>query len=298
MNLVSVLIYQLFIRPISILPFRLLYWISDFLFFIVYYLIGYRKKTAAKNIEQSFPDKSAAEHRLILKTFFRHFCDLVLESFKLFTISEKALRSRFVFKNPEILLPFFERGQSFIIAGGHYNNWEMFASACQLYMQHQAVALYKPLANPWFEQKLKSSRSRFGLQMVPIQQTKAFFEEKTERPSAIIFGMDQSPSNISRCHWMKFLNQDTPVIFGVEKYSKEYNLPVVFGRILKVRRGYYELEMEVLTSDPKSMPHAAIVEKAMQMLEVDINREPPWWLWTHKRWKHKRPANLSATPAQ
>jgi len=174
----------------------------------------------------------------------------------------------------------------------------MFASACQLYMQHQAVALYKPLANPWFEQKLKSSRSRFGLQMVPIQQTKAFFEEKTERPSAIIFGMDQSPSNISRCHWMKFLNQDTPVIFGVEKYSKEYNLPVVFGRILKVRRGYYELEMEVLTSDPKSMPHAAIVEKAMQMLEVDINREPPWWLWTHKRWKHKRPANLSATPAQ
>jgi len=298
MNVVSVLIYQLFIRPISILPFRLLYWISDFLFFIVYYLIGYRKKTAAKNIEQSFPDKSAAEHRLILKTFFRHFCDLVLESFKLFTISEKALRSRFVFKNPEILLPFFERGQSFIIAGGHYNNWEMFASACQLYMQHQAVALYKPLANPWFEQKLKSSRSRFGLQMVPIQQTKAFFEEKTERPSAIIFGMDQSPSNISRCHWMKFLNQDTPVIFGVEKYSKEYNLPVVFGRILKVRRGHYELEMEVLTTDPKSMPHAAIVEKAMQMLEVDINREPPWWLWTHKRWKHKRPANLSATPAQ
>ena len=298
MNVVSVLIYQLFIRPISILPFRLLYWISDFLFFITFYLIGYRKKTAAKNIEQSFPDKSPAEHRLILKAFFRHFCDLVLESFKLFTISEEELRSRFVFKNPEILLPFFERGQSFIIAGGHYNNWEMFASACQLYMKHQAVALYKPLANPWFEQKLKSSRSRFGLQMVPIQQTKAFFEEKTERPSAIIFGMDQSPSNISRCHWMKFLNQDTPVIFGVEKYSKEYNLPVVFGRILKVRRGYYELEMEVLTTDPKSMPHAAIVEKAMQMLEVDINREPPWWLWTHKRWKHKRPANLSATPAQ
>lgn len=298
MNLFSAFIYQIFIRPISLLPFRVLYWFSDFLFLITFYLIGYRKKIAARNIEHSFPDNTKTEHQVILKTFFRHFCDLVLESFKLFTISERELRERFVFRNPEILIPFFERGQSVILTGGHYNNWEMLASACQLYIQHQAVGLYKPLTNPWFEKKLKSSRSRFGLYLLPIQETKNYFQQKHARPSAIIFGMDQSPSNINRCHWMQFLNQDTPVIFGAEKYAREYNLPVLFGRIIKVRRGYYALELEIITEKPENLPYAAIVEKTMHLLEADIKRNPPWWLWTHKRWKHKRPASLSVAPAQ
>lgn len=287
----SRLLYSVFILPISRLPFNVLYVFSDFLFLLMFHVVRYRKKVVHSNLRKSFPEKRDSEIIAIEKQFYRHFCDLVLESFKLFSISEEEIRKRMVFDNPEVLNNFLDQGKSVIVAGGHYGNWEMFAVASQLYWKHQGVALYKPLANPWFEHVMRATRGQFGLQMIPIQKTKEFFEQPQPKPTATIFGMDQSPSKVKSSHWMPFLGQDTAVIFGTEKYARTYNQPVIFGRILKVKRGYYRTHFELVSDNHTELPHAAIIEKVMRLLESDIRKEPQWWLWTHRRWKHKRMEN-------
>ena len=291
MTLFSALLYHLLIAPISRLPFPVLYALSDGLSFMLFRVFRYRRKVIESNIRGSFPDMPAAEQDRIIRTFFRHFTDLVLESFKLFTLKEDEIRTRIRFSNPELLDRFSSEGRSVIVAGGHYNNWEYFAVAFQLYIRHRAVALYKPLANPWFEKKMRENRGRYGMLMVPIHETRDFFQRPGDTPTATIFGMDQSPSKVKRSHWMTFLGRDTAVTFGTEKYSREFNQPVIFGRILRESRGMYRVEFELITDDPSSMPHGGIVEKTMHLLESDIRKAPEWWLWTHRRWKHRKPVS-------
>ena len=287
----SRVLYTVVILPISKLPFRILYFISDIVYFILYHLVRYRKKVVHSNLCRSFPEKTSEEIKAIEKRFYKHFTDLLLESFKLFSISEQELRERMIFENTDLFQKFFDQGKSVIVAGGHYGNWEMFAVASQLYWKHQGVALYKPLANPWFEQVMRETRGRYGLEMVPIQKTKEFFNQPHPKPISTIFGMDQSPSKVKSSHWMEFLGQDTAVIYGTEKYARTYQQPVVFGRIMKLNRGYYKTYFELVTDQPDSMSHGAIIEKVMRLLETDIKKEPEWWLWTHRRWKHKKPAH-------
>ena len=289
MNFLSALLYHMLMVPVSRLPFRALYAVSDVVYVFLFHVIRYRRKVVEGNIAGAFPDMPEAERRTVIRKFYRHFCDLLLESFKLFTISEKDLRERIVFENTEVLNQFFEQGRSVILAGGHYNNWEYFAVAFQLNIRHQAASLYKPLANKWFDARMRANRGRYGMKMIPIQEAKAFFRSVQERPAATVFGMDQSPSKVSRSHWMTFLGRDTAVTFGTEKYSRDFNQPVVFGSIGKIKRGYYRIRFTTITDEPANMPHGRIVERAMEMLEADIRREPEWWLWTHRRWKHKRP---------
>lgn len=291
MNILSPLLYHLFIMPVSRLPFSVLYKLSDALSFLLFRVIRYRRKVIESNIRGSFPELSKAEQDQVIRDFCSHFTDLVLESFKLFSISEQELRSRIRFVNPELLDHYARQGKSVIVAGGHYNNWEYFAVAVQLNILHRAVALYKPLANKWFDVKMRENRGRYGMQMVAIQETRQFFESPEAQPTATIFGMDQSPSKVKRSHWMKFLGRDTAVIFGTEKYSRDFNQPVIFGRILKERRGFYRVEFELITDKPEEMPHGKIVERAMELLENDIRKAPAWWLWTHRRWKHRRPVS-------
>ncbi len=289
MQFFSALLYHLVVRPVSMLPFPVLYAFSDGLFLIMYHLIRYRGKVVTGNIQRSFPHLDRDQQEAIIREFYRHFCDLLVESFKLFNISEAEIRKRVVFDNPEELNRYFRDGRSVIIAGGHYNNWEAFAVACQLYMEHQAVALYKPLANKWFDQKMRKTRGKFGLQLVPIQNTREFFDATKEQQTGTIFGMDQSPSKVARSHWMTFLGQDTAVIFGTEKYSKEYDQPVVFGGIHKVSRGHYSVRFETVTDTSQPMAHGEIVERTMKLLERDILNAPAYWLWSHRRWKHRKP---------
>ncbi|MFM7328241.1 MAG: lysophospholipid acyltransferase family protein [Bacteroidota bacterium] len=296
MQFLSALLYHLIVRPISVLPFSVLYRVSDVLYLIMVYIIRYRGKVVTGNIRRCFPELKPVEQEAIIREFYRHFCDLLVESFKLFNISESALRERLVFENPEELNKYFREGRSVIIAGGHYNNWEALAVACQLYMDHQAVALYKPLASKWFDRKMQETRGRYGLILVPIQKTREWFENWQGKPTGIIFGMDQSPSKVARSHWMTFLGQETAVIFGTEKYSREFNQPVVYGGIHKTSRGHYSVRFETVTDTTTPMAHGEIVERTMKLLERDILTAPAYWLWSHRRWKHRKPeaAQVSA----
>jgi len=279
--------YYLLILPLSLLPYPLLYLLSDIIFLIMYRVIGYRKKVVFTNLRNSFPNKSKQELKKIMSDFYRHLCDIIMESVKGFTISEKQLRKRLIIKNPEFSNYFADRGQSIIFVGGHYNNWEICAQAFAMYSNHKCIGIYKPLSNAFINDKIYTSRSKYGMHLISMKQTKKSFEEGVQA-KAIVFGSDQNPANPKRAHWVQFLNQDTGVLFGVERYAKEYDWPVVFVSISKVKRGHYEVEYSLITDSPTEQPHGKITEDFTKRLEQDIINQPQYWLWSHKRWKHKR----------
>lgn len=285
----NVLVYYLLILPISMLPYPLLYFLSDFTFIILYRVIGYRKNVVFNNIKNSFPEKTEPEQKEIMYKFYHHFCDLVFEGLKGFTVSKKEIHRRMKVRNPEVLSRFYKENKDIILVGGHYNNWEVFAAGLGLRTKYIPIGIYKPLKNKYFDKKMKDSRERFRLIMCPMKETKVYMEKDFGEPKATIFAIDQSPSNTKSCHWMTFLNQDTPVFYGAEKYAKEFNSPVVFGTIHKVKRGFYELEYDVICESPRETANDEITELNTKRLEKDIIEKPEFWLWTHRRWKHSRP---------
>ena len=293
-SLPSALLYYLVILPVSKLPYPVLYFLSDVLFVVFYYVLGYRMKVIAGNIDRSFPDLSRPENKAIVRNFYRHFCDLIVESLKVFSITEQQVKQRFVVRNPELLNNYFDQGRSVILAGGHFNNWELFAVAIDQPLKHQAVAVYKPLTNAYFDQLMRVSRGKYGLKMIPISIVKKEFEKSREELAVFILATDQSPGKKTKAYWMNFLNQETAVLFGTEKYATEYNYPVVYGCINKLKRGHYEVVFELVHDQPADTPYGFITEAHTRLLERDILRKPEFWLWSHRRWKHKKPLEEEA----
>lgn len=293
-SLPSALLYYLVILPVSKLPYPVLYFLSDVLFVVFYYVLGYRMKVIAGNIDRSFPDLSRPEKKAIVRNFYRHFCDLIVESLKVFSITEQQVKQRFVVRNPELLNNYFDQGRSVILAGGHFNNWELFAVAIDQPLKHQAVAVYKPLTNAYFDQLMRVSRGKYGLKMIPISIVKKEFEKSREELAVFILATDQSPGKKTKAYWMNFLNQETAVLFGTEKYATEYNYPVVYGCINKLKRGHYEVVFELVHDQPADTPYGFITEAHTRLLERDILRKPEFWLWSHRRWKHKKPLEEEA----
>ena len=284
------MLYYIILIPISRLPYPFLYLLSDFAFIILYRIIGYRKKVVLNNLKNSFPKKTDIELKAIMNKFYRHLCDVILESLKGFTISEKQLRKRLIIRNPNLINEFSKNDQGVILVGRHINNWEICAQAVPLYSSHECVGIFKPLSNVFFNSKIINSREKYGLVLAPMKQTRLMFNEN-EIPRAIIFGSDQSPSNPGNAYWMNFLNQETGILYGAEKYAKEYNWPVVYVRIFKMKRGCYEVEYELITEKPQLSSYGEITESFTKMIESDILKHPQYWLWSHKRWKHKNPKN-------
>lgn len=240
------------------------------------------------NLRKSFPSKTEVEIKSIASKFYSHLCDLIVESIKIFTIGKAEVQKRMILINPELVNKYFDENKSIIMAGGHYNNWELFAVAIDASVKHKSVAIYKQLSSKFFDKEMRKTRGKYGLQMISTKAVKHFFEYNKEL-TATIFAIDQSPSNPRSAHWMTFLNQDTGVLFGAENYAKKYNQPVLFGHINKLKRGYYVVEFKLLTDTPRATQHGLITEKLMRLIEEDIVKQPEYWLWSHKRWKHNRP---------
>jgi len=270
---------------------RVLYGLSDFLRLVLYYLIGYRVGVIRTNLQNSFPEKSLAEIKTIEREFYKHLCDLVVESIKHFSISKAEAERNYSIANVELMHELYKKGKSVILVGGHYACWERYALNSTREVQHRIFGLYAPLANNFFEEKMKASRSKFGLQMVAIKQASELFANKGSEPIAVIFGSDQSPRNPDKAYWLTFLNQETGVQFGAERFAKEYDCAVVYGNLDKVPRKSNSAEFVLICEDPSTMPHGRITELHTKLLEEKILGYPPFWLWSHKRWKHKRPAN-------
>jgi KDO2-lipid IV(A) lauroyltransferase len=288
MIVLNLLLYYLFIIPISLLPFRALYLLSDFLHLILYRVFGYRTKVVRMNLRNSFPEKSETQLKAIEENFYHHLCDVIVETLKSFTISEKELRKRLVLVNPQLADHYYEKGQSILIAGGHFNNWEWIAVSLNLHIRHLGAGIYTPLTNAFFERKMRETRGKFGMQLIPTREVTHYFESTKDKRSATVFGIDQAPRKDSNCHWMTFLHQETGVAYGLEKYARSLDYPVLFFKTSKIKRGYYSYQLSMITDHPRQEPEGMIIETATRMLEKQIIDQPEYWLWTHKRWKHKR----------
>lgn len=289
-HLGSALIYYILVIPISLLPFRVLYWVSDILFFITYHLVGYRKKVVKENLNNAFPHLSEAEKKSIEIKFYKHFADFLVESVKSITISDKAIQERCALINPELIHNYYDQGKNVIVLCGHYNNWEYYAVGIAQQMKHQTIAAYQPLKNTFFDRAMLKSRQRFGMKMVSMRGIPRFFaKELSKQPTMSVMVNDQSPANPKTAYWNNFLNQETGWMKGAEKLAERYNQAVVFGCIRKKKRGYYEVSFYPITEDVTQHESGYILDQHAFHLEKIIKEAPQYWLWSHKRWKHKRP---------
>ena len=274
------------VKPLSMLPLPVLYTITYPFYLLLAYVIQYRKKVILKNLTNSFPKKSSKEIGKIKRQFYRHFFDQMIESLRMLSMSDEEGIKRLKFSNPEILDPYYVAGRNIAFVMGHYNNWE-FTAAMNAQMKHQYVAIYSPLGNPFANQLIYDARSMHGTKLVSKHDVGSFLRSKHEQPYLLAFLTDQSPKRKSRVHWTNFLNQETTVATGTERYAQILDMVVVFGHLEKVKRGHYKITLEILTDQPKEEPSGRITELHVKALEKQIIEKPQYWLWSHKRWKNK-----------
>lgn len=269
------------------MPMWVLYGVADFFFILLYYIFPYRKKIVLNNLRNAFPEKSEQEIKTIARKFYRHFCSIMVESIKAFTISNKKLLSLFKITNTEMLEQYYKQNKSVILVTGHYGNWEWAALSLALQSRYQASGLYQPISNKFFDRLMQKTRSKNGLILIPPKETGEYFIKLKDRLVAYGFIADQSPSNPDKGYWMQFLNQPTSVLIGAEKYAKLHNCVVLFGKIAMQKRGHYTLTYVPVSDTPETTKEGEITFKHTKILEGIIKEQPELWLWTHRRWKHK-----------
>lgn len=288
MQYIGYIFFRLLVVSFYLIPFPILYLYSDMLRFVLYNLIGYRKEVVYKNLKISFPDKTDEEIKALSKKFYRNLSDVTLESIKGLSMSKKALLKRFPVKNIEILDEYYENGQSIIGLASHYSNWEWGVISFGLQFRHTSIGLYKLLSNKYTDRYVRRARAAYGMILVSIYDSAENFQKDHEKPVIYFMISDQSPSNIEKAIWVHFLNQDTACLHGAEGYAKKYNLPLVYGDIQRIKRGYYEVYMTKTIEKPNETEDGEITQAYMKKLESIIHAKPENWLWSHKRWKHKR----------
>jgi KDO2-lipid IV(A) lauroyltransferase len=276
-------------KALAILPLKVLYLLSDFLYYVIYYVVKYRRKVVYENLRNAFPEKNEKEIKLIAKKFYRHFCDNLVEILKLFHMPAEEMKQRMKCKNPEMLQEAYDKGQHVMIATAHFNNWE-WGSALSMVLPHTFVSIYRPLKNEYFDELMIKLRTQFGGEVLPMRRTARVVAQyvKEKKLSLFVFIADQSPYGTEIQYWTDFMNQDTPVNLGVEKLAKAAKQPVCFAKNIRVKRGYYEIEVVKLCEDASLLPEYEVTNMHVRELEKAIREHPECWLWTHRRWKHKR----------
>lgn len=273
----------------SHLSLRILYLFSDIIYLILYYIVGYRKKVVMKNLCNSFPEKSNKEHNAIAKEYYKHMADLFVEIIKYGNISKKEINKRCRLVNPEFLKENDIENRSVICVIAHYGNWE-WVTHISSEINHTVLAVYKPLHNKTMDGYFKKIREKFGQKTVPMKSVLRTLVAHSNKGDVIAVGLvsDQIPVFTKQAHWMPFLNQDTSVFLGAEKIAKMNNLPILFIKVNKVKRGYYEMRFELVEENPRNTPKFEITERYTHMIEQMIKDAPPYWMWSHNRWKRKR----------
>lgn len=277
-----------FIYGIAWLPFPVLYGVSDVLYVLIHKLIGYRTAVVRENLRRSFPEKSAAELKAIERTFYRWFCDLVVETLKTLTITPAQVKERVAVEGEAVLTRYAAAGRSVILVMGHWGNWELGGARFSQIGGHQLYVIYHPLQNKWFDGLVYHMRTRLGNRLYAMNDTMKGMLRDRHLLTATAFIADQTPPP-ERAFWTSFLNQDTPVFFGTERIASKLNYPVIYVGIERTGRGRYLMRFEELVPEPARTGEGEITLAHTRRLEQDIRRLPAFWLWTHRRWKHQRP---------
>jgi KDO2-lipid IV(A) lauroyltransferase len=292
--LVFVITYP-FLWFISILPHRLFYGFSDFVFFLVYRVIGYRRKVVQDNLNLVFPEKSEKEIQRIEKEFFRHMCDMFLETVKTMNLSKEQVRKKYDVRNIEVLKE-LEKERSILIVCSHYANWEWNVSINN-YVKSKGYAVYQKIGNVYFDKFIKKVRARWNTTLITQQQTVKTVVRNKRDGVIGIFGMvsDQSPQAHRAQYWADFMDIKVPIFNGAETMARKLDLAVVFLKVSKVKRGYYKAEFIPIAESGKQTKENEITDTFLRLTEQQIKERPEHYLWTHKRWKHrdKTPASFA-----
>ncbi len=280
-----------FVKLVSLLPFPVIYLLSDFTYLIVYKVAKYRKKVVRDNLFYSFPEKSETELRKIERDFYHHFCDLIFESFKLLGMNEKQINKRMVYRNYQDAVNHYNENRSIILQNSHFGNWEWTSSfSLNLPKDKPVYQVYKQQTSEVSDKIIFKIRSHFGARNIEMKSLLREMVNMKKEGRLGMFGMvsDQSPRRDSIHYYTQFLNQHTAVITGAEQLAKKFDFPVYYVKVAKPRRGHYECELVLISDNPKAEAPFEISEKYMRMLEEDIRKNPAIWLWSHKRWKYTR----------
>ena len=244
-------------------------------------------------MRNSFPNKSEKEIRKMQRAFYQHFCDYIVETIKLLHISDATTKRRFVMENTEILQKALDEKRQVILMLGHYGNWE-YVPSITLWVDCPKDGLmgevYRPLKNRWFNEFFLKLRSRYKTINIPKNDVLREFIKyrRDKRPVVIGFMADQTPSPVNIHYWSNFLNQDTPMLTGIERIAQKLDCTLVYVDVIKEKRGHYRIVYSEITQTPKDYKEFEITEIYTRLMEKTILRAPEYWLWTHKRWKHKR----------
>ena len=273
---------------ISRFPMWVLYLISDVLFFLIYHVFGYRKKVVHHNINLCFPEKTEKERKDIVKKFFKHFMDLMVESIKAFSISEKEITKRYKYTNIELLEEAIKKGNGIVLTGAHVANWEWSINLPK-FITIPLYGAYTKLGNTYFDKKVKDSRSKFGAQGFKngnvIRGIHTLHHQKIQ--ALYILLSDQSPQLSKTTYWREFFNINVPVHTGPEVIARKFDLTVINYSTKKTKRGYFETEFELITENPKDCKEFEITDKYYEITERNIRKQPHSYLWSHRRFKHK-----------
>ena len=291
-------LYYCLALPLGYMPLWFIYGVGNCFYVVISQIAPYRKKVVQSNLTASFPDESPAELKRISRRFYRFFADLFAESIKNLFISEAKLRERLVVRNPGVMEQFYNQGKNVILLSSHFNNWEFLITAQNLLFRFQAVGIGTPLSNKFWDKKITDRRERFGMKVVHAKNYKQILPTLKDKPTATLVLGDQSPGKNENCYWTTFLNQETAFFFGAEFMANEFDMPVISGTIHKVRRGKYELELKLITANPRLEPYGFITEQYIRQLEETITEAPQYWLWSHKRWKKDVPKNIDEIKAE
>lgn len=285
--LVYILAYPL-LWLISILPFPIFYLFSDFVYVLVYRVIGYRKKVVRENLALTLPHLSDAERKDIEKKFYKHMCDMFLEMIKTMSMSPEEMERRFQVTNIDLVRDYAKKGKSVILVASHYASYEWLLTINPK-LGFQGVAVYKRLANPYFDKLVRKIRSKYNTEMIETRKAIPTMAQHQRDGVLSLYGLasDQSPKLDRIFHSMKFMGIEVPVHTGAEMLAKKYDLAVIMVKVKKVKRGFYEATFLSLADDPKEFENFDITEMYLREVEKQILEAPEFYLWTHKRWKHR-----------
>ncbi|MBO4645529.1 MAG: lysophospholipid acyltransferase family protein [Bacteroidales bacterium] len=286
--MITALAFYLIFYPLSLLPLWMLYGISYLFYLVIHYVIRYRRKIITDNLRKAFPEKSEREIVRLRRKYYLHLAQIAAEMLKMLTLSKRQVMRRYRCENPELVRRFHEEGRSVILMSSHYNDWEWMILSLPLQYPHQAVGVGKANSNKMFEKLINRARTRNGTRVVFADHVRELFCEREENRilSAYMMLSDQSPNHISKSYKTLFLNQPTGVIYGAEYFARKYNIPVLYYEVIKDRIGHYRIINHIITEDPTATSPGEITERYVRLLEKTIRRQPAYWLWSHRRWKH------------
>lgn len=278
---------------VSLLPLWILYRISDLLYYLLYYCVGYRKKVVRKNLQTSFPEKNDRELLVIEKEFYSFFCDYIVETLKMFSMSDRQMKKRMRFEGvAEMVNAVKKENKDFgFIYLGHYGNWEWVSSLTARIHDEEpdfiGGHIYHPLANKIFDRIFLQIRGRSGGKNIPMKETlRRIIEYRNSGKRTIIgFISDQAPKWNSIHHWTEFLHKKTPVFTGTERLGKQVDALIFYGDVERVKRGYYCCRITRMVNDVREYPDFEVTDRYVGLLERTIRRQPSYWLWSHNRWK-------------